>query len=501
MNRVPLNKYLINFISPNTKKFIFADYNNGLDSKSAKKIITKIISCIGVNKKKGSGVGIYLPRNLYYLVSIFSVLVSGNYFIPLNQSWPRKHLIKIINHSKPKFIISDKKLNLNKHVKILRFNEILKIKKKTDFKFFKFSENRLAYIVYTSGSSGEQKGVMISRKGFLSYLDWVKNYFKKKMHISKLIITGEMTFDIAMADIANALAFKSTIYLTPQTNNLIKAVNMIYQNKIDTIYGVPTTLRNLFMFSKMRKNKELKSIKNIFCGGDIFDLKLLKLIRSENKKINVFNMYGPTEVSMNCLCQNLTNFKLNNKTKVIPNGKGFAHLDYKLLNLQKNKIDKNFGELIVSGDQCMNGYLKDNIKTKLSFTKYKGKNYYKTGDLFKKKNNIFFYEGRKDKQIKIKGYRVSLNSIDLFLQKLLVVKESKTILLTQEKIITFCVLNNMIKNKVKKDKFLILLKKNLPNYMIPNEIIFLNKIPYNESGKFDETYLKKNYLFLKKKIK
>ena len=59
----------------------------------------------------------------------------------------------------------------------------------------------------------------------------------------------------------------------------------------------------------------------------------------------------------------------------------------------------------------------------------------------------------------------------------------------------------MIKNKVKKDKFLILLKKNLPNYMISNEIIFLNKIPYNESGKFDETYLKKNYLFLKKKIK
>ena len=205
-------------------------------------------------------------------------------------------------------------------------------------------------------------------------------------------------------------------------------------------------------------------------------------------------MYGPTEVSMNCLCQNLINFKLKKTTAVIPNGEGFKHLKYKLLNPNENKIDKHFGELIVAGDQCMKGYLKDPKKTKLSFINYKGKNYYKTGDLFRKNKNTFYYEGRMDKQIKVKGYRVNLNTIDLFLQKLRIINESKTTLLKRDRIITFCVLNvKKYKNKISKKKIFNLLKKDLPNYMLPNDIIFLKNIPYNDNGKFDEKYLQKIY--------
>ena len=96
-----------------------------------------------------------------------------------------------------------------------------------------------------------------------------------------------MTFDIVMADLANALAFRSTIYLTPQTNNLVKALQMLHEKKIDTIYGVPTTLKNLYLFSKLRKKRELKSLKNIFCGGDIFTYQLLKLIVVNYRNLNV----------------------------------------------------------------------------------------------------------------------------------------------------------------------------------------------------------------------
>ena len=498
-----MNKYLLNFINLNKNEILVGDYNNSFKKEEFIKLINKFYKSLKYyqDSNKSFGVGIYLSRDINYLAAIFSILLSGNYFIPLNQAWPKKHLKKIIDYSKPKLIITNKNIFYKrKSLKALTLKEIIAVKTKKEKLLIsnsKISETKLAYVIYTSGSSGEQKGVMISRKNFSSYLNWVIKYFKKKIKVKSLLITGEMTFDIVMADLANALAFRSTIYLTPQTNNLVKALQMLHEKKIDTIYGVPTTLKNLYLFSKLRKKKELKSLKNIFCGGDIFTSQLLKLIRSQSYNSKIFNMYGPTELSMNCLCQDLTSYKPKTSSEKIPNGQKFKHLNYKLFDQNKNSFNNYFGELVVSGDQCMQGYLGDKKKTKNAFITYNNIKYYRTGDLFKKNKNTYFYEGRFDKQVKIKGYRVDLNTIDIFFSKLKFIKESKTILLELKnnikKIITHVVLYDNLKKINFKKLIFFKLKKNLPSYIHPNEIIFLKKIPYNESGKFDELKLKKQY--------
>ncbi len=494
-----LSNQLINFIKSKKNKFIFGDYKKEYNSKEAINIINKFVFKLKtlLVSKKQHGVGIYLSRDSHYFIAIFSVWLSGNYFIPLNQLWPKAHLRKILKASNPKLIISNKNIVKSKKYKILYLKDILNIQTKNlklTNKKNNTNEKGIAYIIFTSGSTGDQKGVIITRENFCSYLTWVKKYLLPQIKESKsLLVTGEMTFDIVMADLANALSFNSTIYLTPETNNLIKAFKMLHEKKIETLYGVPSTLSNIFLFSKLRKKRELKHIKNIFCGGDIFTPSLLNLIKNESIKSRIFNMYGPTELTMNVLCQNLSKFNRKKLPKQIPNGQGFKHLKYKFYDHKSRLFNDKKGELLVSGKQCMRGYLNDPKNTSATFIYYKSKKYYRTGDFFMKKGEVFFYIGRIDRLIKIKGYRINLNSIDEFFNSQNLVKETKSLLIEnkkkERKIITFLVLKNNKNNYLKKLEKKT--KKYFPTYMCPNKILILKKVPYNESGKLDEKYLRK----------
>ena len=107
-----MNKYLLNFINLNKNEILVGDYNNSFKKEEFIKLINKFYKSLKYyqDSNKSFGVGIYLSRDINYLAAIFSILLSGNYFIPLNQAWPKKHLKKIIDYSKPKLIITNKNI-------------------------------------------------------------------------------------------------------------------------------------------------------------------------------------------------------------------------------------------------------------------------------------------------------------------------------------------------------------------------------------------------------
>ena len=118
-------------------------------------------------KKKQILVAIYLPRNIYYLSSIFATWLSGNYFVPLNQNWPKKYLESILKDCDPFLIISNKNLNIKKYKsKIIKIKNFKKNTNKPKLLIQKSKnvKNKISYLIYTSGSSGDKKGVIISEK-------------------------------------------------------------------------------------------------------------------------------------------------------------------------------------------------------------------------------------------------------------------------------------------------------------------------------------------------
>ena len=291
-----LHNIISRYLLSKENKINLGDFKNNLKNNEIIGLINFIISKIKKKtkniKKKQILIAIYLPRNVWYISSIFATWLSGNYFVPLNQNWPKKYLESILKDCDPFLIISNKDLNIKKYKnKIIKFKKFKKITKKQKLLIRnpKKIKNKISYLIYTSGSTGDKKGVIISEKNLVSYMKWVKSEFKNKKFKS-ILITGELSFDILIGDLSNALMFKTSIYLTPDTRNTLKTMYMIKTKNIEAIYGVPSTLKNLFLYASSRDDK-LNSLKIIFSGGDVINANLFKMVRKVCPQASFINMY------------------------------------------------------------------------------------------------------------------------------------------------------------------------------------------------------------------
>ena len=345
--------------------------------------------------------------------------------------------------------------------------------------------SKVAYTIFTSGSTGEPKGVQISKKAFITYLNWVKKNQKSKKKIRHLI-TGEITFDIVLADLAFALANKTSIFITDDPKNVFNVLELINKHKINSIYCVPSLIDKVIDAAKALSLEPVK-FEFVFCGGDIFKIKLYKKVKSFFKGARIFNMYGPTECTMNSLGVELNKIKNILKFKNLPTGYKFNHLKYLILNENKEEVKE--GELFIGGNQLMDGYLSKNQNNLINpFIKIKNRSFYKTGDIFKIDKKLLYFVGRKNQINKLSGFRINFSFIENAVEKLDFINEFK-LYIKNDNLYGFYT----IKKKTSIVNLKIFFKKKFPTYMIPKKIIKVKNFPYNNRGKI-------NYNILERKI-
>jgi bacitracin synthase 3 len=260
-----LNKIVEDFLS--NKSLLLGDKQNTLNNKESNLIIKNILDRIShVNENI---IGVMLPRNINYILVILALWKSGRAFVPLNYNWPSSFVNLIIKRSNIKYLISDKKKVKIKTIKtILLKNEFNKnYKKKYKKKNKKKVNNKAAYTIFTSGSTGKPKGVQISKKAFITYFNWVKKNQISKKKIRHLI-TGEITFDIILADLAFALANKTSVFITDDPKNVFSTLELISKYKINSIYCVPSLIDRIIDAAKALSLKPT-SFEFVFCGGHI----------------------------------------------------------------------------------------------------------------------------------------------------------------------------------------------------------------------------------------
>lgn len=422
----------------------------------------KILNNYWPDKKKNNGLAILLDRNVDYICLILATWLCKGFYLPLSLNMPKINIRNQIRESGINLIVT------NKNGKII-FNRI-KPKKN---KFFK---KKIAYIIFTSGSTGKKKGVCIPYSALESYIKAIEKKFYGDKGFKSLIINGELTFDITIADFVFALVFKSTIAITEDSKNLISLISMISINKIEALYLVPSALNKLLTITKHINKNNLISIKRINLGGENLNPLLIENAKKIFKKTIFYNFYGPTEFTVNSLFH-----KINNKRKYlqIPIGKPLDGIKYYL----KKKNNDDQGELYLSGKQSMLGY----VNCKFYFKKIKNKSYYPTGDIVRinKKKEIIYISRKKD-YIKFDGYRINLTRIENLINKK--IKMNIKLALVQDKITLF-VENSNNKNKILK-KLNLIFQKYLEAYEKPSIIRFFKRFPYLESGKVNIKYLK-----------
>ena len=490
MSNFIINKFKKNILKKKYNNFI-SDVNYSINSKETLflvNIISQLIVGHFNNKhpKRQLKIVILLPRDIRYLLSIFSIWNLNNIVVNLNIEHSIDFNRKIIRDLKPDLIISEKiffREHTNKTLILGKIEELLKLKITIQGCYKPNFE--IAYIIFTSGSTGQPKGVVITASSYYSYNRWLANYFKNHLKNKRLIITSQLTFDITFGDIAFSLQSSSPICLCNNTRNIFQIFYLIQKYKINVIYSVPTILNKLYFLEKTRKTKLLSNIKLIKSGGESFNVATFNLMRKISKNAAIYNVYGPTEVTINCSAIHLNLYQnIIDKYNQIPIGKIFSHLSYKLL-----KNNNNSFTLYVSGKQVMKGYIKS--KSISHFKIINKKKYYNTGDIVEKKNGQLFLLGRTNNLIKFKGIRFNPIIIDNIMLDLEFIDEVKSLIVKKfdvEKILIFYKSNNFNKREVLKKIY-----SHISDSIKPLMFIKMKIMPLNNAGKYDIDKMLKLY--------
>ncbi|MEQ6036433.1 non-ribosomal peptide synthetase [Staphylococcus saccharolyticus] len=413
--------------------------------------------------EKGVEIPFLLNRSEDVIITMLAILKVGAAFVPLSKETPKSRQNYILKQMKSPVVITKKELlnseneptyNLNQHIK---------------------SED-VAYIIFTSGTTGAPKGVMVSHGNILNSIYSHAEVLDLNKSHKNYLQFADYIFDASIIEIFPTLLHGHTLVITPENvrKDLNELSNFILNENIDCAIIPPAML----------DKEELLSLNYLLVAGEPSNTEILNSYKKQGTK--VINGYGPTELSVSV---SLYEYNIGDTATTI----GFPQKGNKFYILNENneliKTNDEIGELIVSGKQLSQGYLNDLALTKEKFVYLDSINevVYKTGDLVKRNNDKSYeFMGRKDNQVKIRGFRIELHEIESNLQKIEVIKQVVCHKIGGD-LVAFYTSDNEIQTKYLR-KYL---RKTLPEYMIPNLFRRIKKIPLTSNGKTDKKKLEK----------
>ena len=425
-----------------------------------------------------SNIGILLKRSIDIYVCILGILKSNHNYMLIDYNLPKDRIEYMLNNSNSSLLLTSTAIN-----NALTFNKIVyvdKINYNLDNKNIKkeIFPRSISCIIYTSGSTGIPKGVMLTHQGIVNMFISYKNI----LHIDKLntfLSMSTVSFDMFTVETFIPLLSGGTIILTndKEQQSPQSLENLILHNSVDFILTTPSKIELLMI------NKNcLKNIKTIQLGGEIFTPSLYKKLRKFTNA-NIYNGYGPTEITACCSSKKVVNSNISIGTPFC-NTKIF--ICDKSLNLLPIGVA---GELCVSGDGIALGYINNEKLTNNSFvlTNFCDTLVYKTGDLaYFDFSGELHYLKRIDNQVKLRGLRIELDEISTRIKEINGVKNSITLIKEINGNKSICSYISLDNSVVLSDKVIKkYLEKYLPNYMIPNFIMFIDKMPLTLNGKID----------------
>ncbi len=439
---------------------------------------------------------IYGHKKAEMIVAIYAMMKLKIAYIPLDVIYPKQRISYIQKVSGAEVVLncSHEPLNLEGTLEVkMEANEFRITGEKTIANSEKIiSDDPLVYIIFTSGSTGEPKGVQITTKAIQSFTRWMTNDFgftNKDVFINIAIFS----FDLSVYEVMSFGALGATILLNDRATSDLpdKLMSRIEKYKGTVWVSTPSFA---LAYTRIGFDPKLSSLKYfLFCGETLPHSIAANLHKSFPSSI-IFNTYGPTEATVATTKIEITR-KILDAYNPLP--VGFPKPESRII-IDKEKEDKNEGELIIIGDHVSIGYLNNPALNQQKFFSIDGQRSYRTGDLGYFENGLLFCKGRNDDQIKMHGYRIELNEISNTIRKLNLISDAVTVGLKKnnevKKIVSFVILKNEMEKKELFAQLLPFLNKTLPYYMIPGDIDIVKNFHYNSSHKIDKNKLIEEYL-------
>lgn len=477
----------------NPKKTAVVFNNKKLTYKELNERANKLARYLIKNKIKNQNIiGVCLNKNINFIITVLAIQKINCIYLPIYKNYSNEKINYMINNSNCNYLIVDE-LNDEINCKnIFNYNDLNFENESAENLNIKSSKNDGVYIIFTQGTTGNPKGIKVTQENLLNFLYGLNNFFENKINESDNCLTcSSISFDTNICEIFLPLINGAKLIIYP--HDLLMDIPLLYdilkKEKITFCYLPPNKIEDIYKLIKI--NKEGIFLNKILIGSEPIKNQIINKLYEINNNIEIVNGYGTGETTI--FVSLYKHEKSKNSNMTIPIGKPILNNNLYVMGIDDNLQPYGvIGELYVSGKNVTFGYVNDDGKNNENFIENpfdKNKICYKTGDLaFCDKNGIYHFVGKKEKVVKVKGFDIELNEIDLALRNIKYVKSSITTIQNINGINYICSYITTSKY-ITKEYIREQLDKLLPYYMIPAYIIFLKEMPINTNGKTDKKLL------------
>ncbi len=473
--------------------------------------------------EKGARVGIHMNRSIDSVVAAIGVLKAGATYVPLDPMSPTGRLSYIVARCGIRTLLTSQERLINVErsfpgdsplesivvmdgvdtrsrslglTQVINWSEAAN-ENPASAPSVHVIDSDAAYILFTSGSTGNPKGVMISHLNALTFVNSAYGLF----HIEKedrLSNVCPLHFDMSVFDIYVALKAGASIVIVPETSTMfpVRLAEIIAETKISVWNSVPSTLCLLANLSDLDRY-DLSSLRLVLFAGELFPLKYLRRLQEAIPGARFCNMYGQTEANSS------TYFWVEklalDREEPLPIGKPLPNFEVFALNDEGRLVDKRGqeGELYVRASTVGLGYWGEPERTAKSFVKNplrpdSPERVYRTGDLVRlDSDDNYVFVGRKDLMIKSRGYRIEIGEIETVLYSHPGIRNAVVVPIPDELIGNrlSVIVEPSVAGKLTRNDVIKYCSVRLPRYMIPEIVEFRDSLPTTSSGKVDRKKL------------
>ncbi|HKM76093.1 MAG TPA: amino acid adenylation domain-containing protein [Candidatus Bathyarchaeia archaeon] len=481
---------------------------------------------------KGDRVGIYVSKSLASVVGVFAILKTGACYVPLDPKAPEQRLAYIIRDSGITALLtstaksaslpvmfpdncplhtvvlvdcdlsgrqSSSSVSMPAGVVVVPWHEVISQSTKPVTENLVL-ETDTAYVLYTSGSTGNPKGVMISHRNSLTFVNWAAECVGLRAD-DRVSNHAPLHFDLSTFDIFSSCRVGATIVLVPDDASTfpVELVKLIEREGITVWYSVPTVLTLLVLYGNLTAHN-LSPLRTIIFAGEVFPTKYLRMLMAALPQARYMNWYGPSETNV-CTFYEVKQLDPN-QIAPIPIGKACGNSDVFAVNSSGKRVKAGeSGELYVRGPSLMQGYLGQPEKTakvlvRNPFNSAFDELVYRTGDIvtFDPDGN-YVYLGREDGMIKTRGYRVELGEIEAVLYGHPAIREVAAVAVPDELLGNrLCAVISLHEGTaLSREDVLTFCSQRLPQYMLPDVVDVRAVIPKTSTGKIDRVTLARSF--------
>ena len=350
----------------------------------------------------------------------------------------------------------------------------------------------VAYLLFTSGTTGEPKGVAISQANVRSYLQYIGARYDIGEH-DRCSQEFELTFDLSVHDMFVCWEHGACLFCVPKRSVMLPAT-FIREHELTTWFSVPSVAGALARLGLLQPQVFPSLRYSLFCGEPLLTTHAALWQQAAPNSI-LENLYGPTEATIAISRYRWDDSPPECVNGIVPIGRVFDGQQHCVVDEQQEPVQNGeTGELCLAGSQVTRGYWNDPDKTREKFVELPGRPdtiWYRTGDLVRcRADGCLLYLGRTDQQIKIRGYRVEIQEIEAVLRRICGTEHVIAVPYlgssgTAEGVIAY------VSGVSAMDQRAVLnaCREVLPDYMVPRQLRWLLDIPLNANGKIDRARL------------